>query len=62
LIVDYLKQWKKGKKKDFMELFFSKLPDLLDEKQKENKVRNVLTTMKATEIINIDSDNRRLAN
>ena len=62
LIVDYLKQWKKGKKKDFMDLLFSKLPDVLDEKQKENKVRNLLAAMKATEIINIDSDNRRLAN
>ena len=62
LIVDYLKQWKKGKKKDFMDLLFSKLPDVLDEKQKENKVRNLLAAMKATEIINLDSDNRRLAN
>ena len=45
-----------------MDLLFSKLPDVLDEKQKENKVRNLLAAMKDTEIINIDSDNRRLAN
>ncbi|HEY8889659.1 MAG TPA: RNA-binding domain-containing protein [Clostridium sp.] len=59
LIVDYLKQWKKGKKKDFMELLFSKLPDVLDEKQKENKVRNLLTAMKREGIITTDTDNQQ---
>ncbi|WP_253205986.1 ATP-binding protein [Clostridium estertheticum] len=62
LIVDYLKQWKKGKKKDFMDLLLSKLPDVLDENQKEHKVRNLLSSMKATGIIETDSNNNRLAN
>jgi len=62
LIVDYLKQWKKGRKKDFMDLLLSKLPDVLDEKQKEYKVRNLLSLMKAAGIIDTDSNNNRLAN
>lgn len=59
LIVDYLKQWKKGKKKDFMDLILSKLPDVLDENQKENKVRNLLTAMKREGIITTDTDNQQ---
>ena len=59
LIVNYLKKWGKGKRKDFMNLLLSKLPDVLDEKQKENKVRNLLTSMKLAGIITTDSDNKQ---
>lgn len=62
LIIDYLKKWGKGKKKDFVKLLFNKLPDVMDEKQKEYKVRNLLSSMKAAGIIDTDSDNNRIAN
>jgi len=62
LIVDYLEHWGKGKKKDFNELLLSKLPEVLDDKQKEYKIKNLLSSMKAAGIINTDSDNKRLAN
>ena len=38
LIVSYLEQWGKGKRSDFIELLGNKLPDVLTEKQKVNKV------------------------
>jgi ATP-dependent DNA helicase RecG len=62
LIIDYLEKWKKGRKKDFMDLLLNKLPDVLDEKQKESKVRNLLSSMKSAGIVDTDSDNNRLAN
>lgn len=62
LIVDYLKQWGKGTRQEFIKLLFSKLPEVLDEKQKGNKVRNLLLAMRGSGLIETDSDNKRLAN
>lgn len=61
-IVNYLTTYKKAKKKDFMLLLQDKLPDSLDEKQKEAKVKYLLRKMKQDGIITTDSDNKRLAN
>lgn len=61
-IVNYLITYKKAKKKDFMLLLQDKLPDSLDEKQKEAKVKYLLRKMKQDGIITTDSDNKRLAN
>ena len=36
LIVEYLKQYDKARKKEIRELLWDKLPDALSEKQKEN--------------------------
>ena len=36
LIINYLQKWGKGKKSDFIELLSDKLPDMLDDKQKDN--------------------------
>lgn len=52
----------KRTKKDFVELLFDKLPDTMNEKQKESKVRNLLYSLKKAGIITVDSSNRRLAN
>ena len=62
LIIDYLKEFGKAQKKDLMKLLFIKLPDALDEKQKENKMRNLLAAMKTEGIIDTDSSNKRKAN
>ena len=61
-IVSYLKSYKRAKKQDFVDLLAKKLPDSLDEKQKKNKVRNLLQKMKQEGIITTDSPNKRLAN
>ena len=53
---------KKGKKQDFIELLADKLPDTMDEKQKNSKVRNLLSSLKNEGRITTDSDNKRLAN
>lgn len=62
LIVSYLKEYKKAQKKDVIKLIAPKLSDVLDDKQKENKVRNLLSVMKTEGIIDTDSDNKRRAN
>lgn len=61
-ILDYLKKYGKGKKKDFIELLSDKLPDVLTAKQKESKVRYFLQTLKNEGLITLDSTNKRLAN
>lgn len=45
LILDYLKQFKKAKKQDIVNLILDKLPEVLDEKQKQNKIRNIIYSM-----------------
>jgi len=56
-----LKQWGRGTKQDFIKLLFSKLPDVLDEKQKEYKVQNLLKALKKEQQVTTDSANRRSA-
>ena len=59
LIVEYLKQYKKAKKKDVRELLWDKLPDALSDAQKEHKVSNLLAALKKNSIIDTDSPNQQ---
>ncbi len=62
LIISYLEIYEKGKKQDFIELLADKLPDVMDEKQKRSKIKNLLSSLKNEGKIITDSDNKRLAN
>ena len=59
LIVEYLKQYGKAKKRDIRELLWDKLPDALSDKQKEYKVGNLLAVLKKNNIIDTDSTNQQ---
>lgn len=59
LIIKYLNQYNKGNKNDFRKLLFDKLPDSLDDKQKEYKLGNLISSMKRNGVIATDSDNRK---
>ena len=61
MIIDYLKQWGKGTKKDFMELLGEKLPDVLSDKQKDDKIRNMLALLRREGRILNTSQSRRSA-
>jgi len=58
LIVKYLQQWGEGKKKDFIELLSDKLPDVLNDKQKDNKVRSLIRAMQKSELIERTAENK----
>lgn len=62
LIVDYLKQWGKGKKGDFEKLLFGKLPDSLSDQQKKYKIRNMLSKLRIRGVIATDTENKVRAN
>jgi ATP-dependent DNA helicase RecG len=59
LVINYLRKYQRGKKSDFVKLLSSKLSDVLDMKQKENKVRNILTKMRQDGIIERVDGNQR---
>lgn len=59
LIVEYLKQYGKAKKKDIRDLLWDKLPDALSDKQKEYKIGNLLAILKKNKIIDTDSTNQQ---
>lgn len=61
-IVKYLETYQVAKKQDIIKLLCDSLPDSLNDKQKENKVRNILKKMKAKGIIELNNDNKRLGN
>jgi ATP-dependent DNA helicase RecG len=61
MIMDYLKQWGRGSKKDFLELLDEKLPNALSDKQKDDKVRNLLALLRRDGQIVNTSPNRRSA-
>lgn len=59
LVLDFLKSNRIASKQDIRDLLWDKLPDILDIKQKENKVTHVLTTLrKKDEIYNEGSDTK----
>ena len=62
MIIEFLKQWKKAKKKDIKNLLWDKLPEGLTDGQKESKIKNMLHAFANEELIMADSDNKRLAN
>lgn len=62
LIVEYLKQYGKAKKKEIRELLWDKLPDVLSDVQKENKIRNMLTALRKQGIIDTDTENQQKSN
>ncbi len=62
LIIDYLKKWRKAKKADFDKLLLDKLPDSLTEKQKNAKVRNLLSSLRTAGEIKTDSPNHQTSN
>jgi len=59
MIISYLREFGSGKKSDFIALLGSKLSDVLDEKQKDRKVNNLLTGMSKKELIVFNNKNKR---
>ncbi len=59
LIVKYLEQYGSAKKRDIRELLWDKLPEVMDDKQKESKVKNLLAKMRRMGIITTDSENQQ---
>ena len=59
LIVKYLEQYGSAKKRDVRELLWGKLPEVMDDKQKESKVKNLLAQMRRMGIITTDSENQQ---
>ncbi|MCL2672736.1 MAG: transcriptional regulator, partial [Clostridiales bacterium] len=62
LVIAYLKKFKRASRSDIRGLLFDKLPDVLDEKQKEIKVKNLLQDMRRKKYIQRDSQNNRTSN
>ena len=62
LIIEYLKQYSKAKRKEINKLLWDKLPDSLSDDQKKHKVHNLLTALKNKNIIEKDGENQRKAN
>ena len=59
---EYLKQYERASKKEIRELLWDKLPDVLSDKQKENKIHNLLTSLKKNGAIDTDSPNQQKSN
>jgi len=51
MIIDYLREFSKGKRADFEKVLLDKLPDVLDEQQKKNRIKNNLQSLRKEGII-----------
>lgn len=51
LIIKYLKQFESGTRNDFRKLLWDKLPDSLDDNQKEIKIKNIIYSLNKKGII-----------
>lgn len=61
LVVKYLEQYGKAKKRDIRTLLWDKLPEVMEDKQKEDKIRNLLSSMRRKNIITTDSSNKQIS-
>jgi len=59
LIIKYLEQYGSAKRKDVQTLLWDKLPEIMGDKQKEDKIRNLLTSMRKQGIIMTNSSNQQ---
>lgn len=62
MIINYIKEFGKANKEDITKLLMEMLPNVLDEKQKHNKIRNFLFSLSKQGIIKADSTNKRKSN
>ena len=62
LILEYLKEYKKAKRQNIRRLLWDKLSDVLSDQQKERKINTLLRALKNSNLIQMDSPNRRRAN
>jgi ATP-dependent DNA helicase RecG len=60
LIIKYLEQFGSGTKADIAGLLNDKLSDMLDKKQKDNKVKNLLAAMRRNDVIDYKKLNQRI--
>lgn len=51
IILDYLRKFGEGKKEDFEKVLLDKLPDVLDQNQKSNKIKNNLQRLRIQGLI-----------
>lgn len=54
IITDYLCEFSEGKRADFEKILLNKLPEVLSEKQKKNKIKNLLQSLRKEGIICIE--------
>ena len=59
LILKYIERYGKAKKKDIRELLWDKLPEIMEDKQKEDKIRNLLSSLRKKNLITRDSINQQ---
>lgn len=52
MIIDYLEKFGEAKKSEFEEMLLDKISDALDKKQKKDKIKNILQSMKNDNTIN----------
>ncbi len=51
LIIDFLKEFSEGTRADFENVLLNKLPDVLDEQQKQTKIKNLLQSLRKAKVI-----------
>ena len=61
MICDYIERFGAAKRADIDALLLDKLPDVLDEKQKSNKIKNLLQAMKHAGLIEPDGKSWRIS-
>ena len=61
LVVEYLQRFGSAKRLDIDRLLLDKLPDVLDQKQKDNKVRNLLQALKHEGLIEPEGKSWRMS-
>lgn len=62
MIVQYIATFGKAKKKDIRELLWDKLPDFMEDKQKNKKISTLLSSLRSKGIIITDSTNQQISN
>lgn len=61
IILDYIRKFGEGKKSDFEDILLAKLPDVLDEQQKYNKIKNNLQSLRKQGLIYPEGKNWKMS-
>jgi len=61
IMIDYLNEFGKAKRSDFLSLLIDKLPAVLSESKKENRIKNYLQELRINQIIEIEGKYWKMA-